>query len=139
MIRFLALFFVIGSGVHLIRERINPVQPIMLNGESEEAEVFKAKADKVESLYILNQRRGRSEGQSINPGETRPVKIDLNSATLDELMALPKIGQVTAQRIIDYRAKHGGFKTVDELINVKGIGEKTIERLKNEVSIEHGN
>ncbi|RKY58374.1 MAG: hypothetical protein DRP96_08520, partial [Candidatus Neomarinimicrobiota bacterium] len=77
--------------------------------------------------------------QSINPGETRPVKIDLNSATLDELMALPKIGQVTAQRIIDYRVKHGGFKTVDELINVKGIGEKTIERLKNEVSIEHGN
>ena len=62
------------------------------------------------------------------PEVTFPVNI--NTATARELDALPGIGEVIAQRIIDYRNAHGPFGSVDELINVKGIGEKKLADLK---------
>ena len=61
--------------------------------------------------------------------------IDINSATLYDLVQLPGIGKVTALNIIDYRTVHGPFRSVDELIEVKGIGEKKLEMLKQYVNI----
>ena len=62
------------------------------------------------------------------PEVTFPVNI--NTATVQELDALPGVGEVIAQRIVDYRNTHGPFKSVDELLNVKGIGEKKLADLK---------
>jgi competence protein ComEA len=56
--------------------------------------------------------------------------INLNSATLEQLEALPGIGPKTAQLILEYRQKSGGFKKVEELMNIKGIGEKSFLKLK---------
>ena len=56
--------------------------------------------------------------------------VNINTASKKELDALPGIGEVLAQRIIDYRSANGPFSTVDELTKVKGIGEKTLEKLK---------
>jgi competence protein ComEA len=61
--------------------------------------------------------------------------VNLNTATKEELVALSGIGPAKAQAIIDYRAQHGGFKTVDELKDVKGIGARRFERLKSEVTV----
>jgi competence protein ComEA len=58
----------------------------------------------------------------------RPV--NLNTATVTELMQLPRIGQKTAERIVAFRKQHGGFQRPEELMNVKGIGEKSYARLK---------
>jgi len=61
--------------------------------------------------------------------------VNLNTATKDELVALPGIGPAKAQAILDYRAEHGGFKTVEELKDVKGIGAKRFEKLKADLTV----
>jgi competence protein ComEA len=62
-------------------------------------------------------------------------KINLNTATIDQLDALPGVGQVTAQRIIDYRTQHGAFKSVSELQEVEGIGPKKFDQLKPHIIV----
>jgi competence protein ComEA len=61
--------------------------------------------------------------------------IDLNTATAAQLEKLPGIGARTAQLIIEHRQKNGGFKKVEELMNIKGIGEKSFLKLKPLVTI----
>ena len=56
--------------------------------------------------------------------------INLNTATIDQLETLPGVGRKTAERIIEYRTKSGGFKRIEDLMNVKGIGEKSFLKLK---------
>ena len=61
--------------------------------------------------------------------------VNLNTATKDELSRCPGIGPAKAQAILDYRAANGGFKSVEELKDVKGIGAKRFEKLKAELTV----
>ena len=63
-------------------------------------------------------------------------KLDLNTATVEQLKELPKVGDKTAQAIVKYREEHGGFKSVDELIKVKGVGKKKLELLRPLVTVD---
>ena len=60
----------------------------------------------------------------------KPALLNINTATAEELQTLPNIGEATAQRIIDHRTQHGDFTSVDDLQKVRGIGAKTLEKLR---------
>jgi comEA protein len=62
-------------------------------------------------------------------------KININTASLAELQNLPRIGLKIAQRIVDYRKQNGNFKKIEELMKVKGIGEKVFNQLKDLIEV----
>ncbi len=70
--------------------------------------------------------------------ETTPAaaaQVNLNSGTMAQLQMLPGVGPATAQRIMDYREQNGGFKKIEELMNVRGIGEVSFLKLKALVTL----
>ena len=62
-------------------------------------------------------------------------KVDINHATIEELEKLTGIGQATANKIINYREEYGDFKSIEELKNVNGIGDKKYEQIKDEITL----
>ena len=67
--------------------------------------------------------------------ETDSAPVDINAADSEKLATLPGIGPSIAQRIVDYRKEHGPFKSVDELVNVRGVGEKLLAKLRDHVTV----
>jgi competence protein ComEA len=61
--------------------------------------------------------------------------VRINSASVEELDKLDGVGPAIAQRIIDYRTENGGFKSVEEIKLVPGIGDKMFEKIKNEIQL----
>ncbi len=68
------------------------------------------------------------KAKQIKPAPTR--KINLNKATIEELSLLPSVGPATAEKIIEHRKTNGAFSSVDELDDIKGIGEKKLEKIR---------
>jgi competence protein ComEA len=62
--------------------------------------------------------------------------VNINEATLEELQALPKIGPAMARRIIEYRQTNGPFRTAREIVKVRGIGEKTFQKLQDLITVK---
>lgn len=73
--------------------------------------------------------------QAPKPAPAEAVVINLNSATAAELEKLPGVGPATAARIVEYRQKNGAFKKIEDLMNVRGIGEKTFLNLKPLITV----
>src|SRR5262245_21759335 len=70
-------------------------------------------------------------GGTAHAAKAQPVgKVNINSASAQQLETLPGVGPKLAARIVEYRQKSGGFKSAQELMNVKGIGEKNFEKLQ---------
>ncbi len=61
-------------------------------------------------------------------------KININTATIEQLSEIPGIGPATAQRIVEYRQENGVFSSVDEIVNVRGIGPKTLENIRDSIT-----
>ena len=79
-------------------------------------------------LLALPLTAAAGGGKAKPKGPVHPV--NLNTATVTELMQLPKVGAKTAERIVAWRKEHGGFRRPEEVMHVKGIGEKGFQRIK---------
>lgn len=93
-----------------------------------------------------NSKKSRKQKNEFANHESAKVKIapkensiDLNAATIEILMQLPGVGKRTAENIVAYRFKIGRFKSVNELLNVKGIGQSRLENIKKYIYIDAPN
>ena len=86
-------------------------------------------------LLLLGMGLAASPGLSADGGDLSGV-VNLNTATAEQLMLLPGIGEAKARAILDRRKQQGGFKTVDELLEVKGIGSAALERIRPFLAIQ---
>lgn len=66
---------------------------------------------------------------------TATAPVNLNTATVEQLATIPGVGPKMAERIIDYRRKNGGFKKVEDLMNVSGVGEKSFLKMKPLITV----
>jgi competence protein ComEA len=83
---------------------------------------------------IVVPRRGTATAGAAATGAAPAGPVHLNTATLEQLDALPGVGPVTAQKILDYRQKHGAFSSVDDLDAVSGIGPARLDTLRDLVA-----
>jgi len=85
---------------------------------------------------VVTHAKDTSSTTSVNtPAAQQLEKVNLNNSTFDQLVTLKGIGQTKAQAIIVYRQQVGGFKSVDELTQVSGIGEKIVSQNKARLSL----
>jgi competence protein ComEA len=91
-----------------------------------------------QQIIVPSQSSGRIIGNP-NLGSDAPALpedlININTATLEELNSLPGIGPVLAQSIIDYRDENGDFLSIEEIMNVSGIGESTFEAIQDLITV----
>lgn len=98
---------------------------------------FEAASSKIDSIIAAEEdtlKTGNKSQSKIKPSVNFPV--DLNKATVNDLIALPGVGKMTAQRIVDYRVSNTKFTSIEELRKVKGIGPKKFEKIKPFVKVE---
>lgn len=108
-----------------LAEKLLDQQKIIVYTESEMAE------------QLMQEDRDNLLERDVYPSNPSDAtqKININIATIDELQALPNIGPKKAQAIIEYRQTNGSFQTIDQIKEIKGIGEKTYEELAHLISV----
>jgi competence protein ComEA len=88
-----------------------------------------------ETPKAVKTAKAPKAGGAAKAQATAANPVNLNSASAAQFQTLPGVGASTAQRIVDYRQKNGSFKKVEELMNVKGIGEKSFLKLKPLITV----
>lgn len=103
-------------------------------GEDVKGDLIKNDASITENDKNGNSTKDTSKEEAIDDDGYIP-SISLNKATIEELMKLPGIGESKAQLMIEYRNNNGGFKSIEEITNVKGIGTKIFEKIKQYLTL----
>lgn len=124
VVLFLLFTFWVGLGVFFYR-RVRPADDM--------ASAAKNRVEFYKKVALIDS--GRVNDRQKNDGNKKQI-ININLANRSELQKIPKIGPVTAQKIIDYRNKNGQFKSLNDLKHIKGIGERTFERIKSYISLK---
>ncbi len=118
---------------------IPPAQPVAV---SYPASASSSQPSNFDSISVSSSPSSTSSpsdpSSSISDTPSAAQLVDINRADAAQLDTLPGIGPALSQRIIEYRQQNGRFETVEELVNVKGIGEKTLEKLKPYITCGDG-
>lgn len=160
---FIVVFFSLAVAYHFLNKLLHPPNPYDF---SQFEEKFYARYDSIQQVLqkepvppemaaAANESRAGEpnylaqdktpEIKSIKTGEPPAAKktaakphlpININTATIDELTVLPRIGPTIAARIVEYRSLYGNFTAKEDLTKVKGIGPKTFENLKDLITVE---
>jgi len=69
-------------------------------------------------------------------GPEKAKSVNINTASVEELVQLPRVGEKVAERIVQYRQKNGSFKTIEDLKAVQGIGDKIFEEIRNMITVK---
>ncbi|EKO1912804.1 helix-hairpin-helix domain-containing protein [Clostridium botulinum] len=133
-----------NPGVYKLNENSRVEELIKISGgyssNADKGKLNLAKKLKDED-YIYIEKKGENNGGTnnsaapTNSGISAEGKVDLNTASKEELKTIPGIGDVTAQKILDYREKQGTFKNFEDLKAIGRIGDKTIEKIKEKAEI----
>ncbi|MCK5331295.1 MAG: helix-hairpin-helix domain-containing protein [Candidatus Marinimicrobia bacterium] len=126
IIKFLSGAIAVGALVGTIRHYFYSDQELIESVNNQIEEFSKMSEVPINNIDSLKAEVIPGDG---NSGQVNEL-ININNASKEELMTLPKIGPVTAERIIRFREDFGNFQNIDELKNVKGIGPKTMEQLR---------
>jgi competence protein ComEA len=109
-------------------------------GRGADLQAINLAAKVVDATQVVVPRRGAAAGAAAatagapaTGGASAPV--NLNSATAEQLDTLDGVGPATAQKILEFRRQHGGFRSIDDLAQVSGIGPKRLEALRSQVSM----
>jgi competence protein ComEA len=93
--------------------------------------MLKKNLSRILALGALALALTLSAGVAQAAGKAAPAgKVNVNTASVEQLAALPGIGETLAARIVEHRQKQGAFRSTSELVNVKGIGEKSFQKLQ---------
>ena len=90
--------------------------------------------EKLDSLREISEQQQKQV--SYQSGEIKGLPVNINTASSEQLQQLPRIGPTMAARIIEYRTQNGKFRNKEDLMRVRGIGEKTFQNLKDMISIQ---
>lgn len=131
---FLAATFLLGIGIKLYRGAADPASAFDYAALDAEFALLVDAGARSDSLAAARKAGMADSARSERPAragkkEVPRGSIEINAALKSDFMRLPGIGETTAERIIEYRSVHGPFTTLEELMNVKGIGKKKFERI----------
>ena len=105
--------------------------------ESPTIESFSTESPTIESSTKESfTKESSATGSSSSKSEKITTKININTASVEELQTLKGIGPATAKSIILYREEYGAFSAIEEIMNVKRIGEKTFAKIKDRITVE---
>lgn len=130
----LGLSAILGLGA-CGEQKVNPQQTAAPAALISENKTNQTETDEEETS---KPQKTKKSAETVVP--TEPV--DINTASASELIAALKgtgVGKAKVEKIIEYREQHNGFKSIDELNQVKGIGDKTLEKMRNRVTISSNN
>ncbi len=103
--------------------------------------VFSLSSNGSGSAVTISVQRSEAPEEAVSqnpPSQENSIQapVNINTATVKELCALPGIGEKLAERIIEYREKNGPFKSADEIMSVSGIGAETYRDIKNSITTD---
>lgn len=110
----------------------------VLLSSSNKKEAITASTSPVKEIFDDSKNKEETKLKPMVTGTSteRDLIININTADIEELITLDGIGEAIAQKIVDYREEAGNFKTIEDIKNVSGIGDKKFEAIKNNITVE---